>query len=290
MKPFTTALVFSIIIAFLGGLTIRLVVFAKDKPAKKQSAYKIVKVDRDGYREDEIRPEDSLLSNNDSDSSQEIFGAKPKPGEVVKKYNWTYQDKNYVLEAYINKDLQQIYGDSVSGASEEIFYRQIAQIDKADESIKRLAVYFNGLAKIEGWSSEQKVEAIISWLQQIKYVTLEGPPKRPFKTLLDGYGDCDDKSLVGYCLLRELGYGVGLISFPMHVADKDTVFGHMAIAINTQSGPFFDNTNMCYLEVSGQYPIGEEPDKQKGENFQIILRTTGKSYNPTTINALTQKS
>ena len=85
-------------------------------------------------------------------------------------------------------------------------------------------------------------------------------PRYPIETLYEGQGDCEDTSILMAALLKEMGYDVGFLHLP----------GHLAVALRTaddySGGDYYQIGEHRYLfiESTGSgWNIGDIPDKFK---------------------------
>lgn len=72
--------------------------------------------------------------------------------------------------------------------------------------------------------SEEEINRITNFVQNIKYSrdwkTTESKNycRHPVETLVDNVGDCKDKTTLLYAILHNLGYDVGYVIYPQHIA------------------------------------------------------------------------
>ncbi len=290
MKPLTTAIVFSLIISILAGIAICYVIANPrwrnndSRPANdyEETIYRHVKIDSRGYRDDE-KPGPATPSYDSANGQPPPFNDKAPAGNLVKSYGWNYAGTNYRLDVHLDTNLNSKYyaSDTIlkrnhpqpGNLEDEYYYSEVAKLDPSDRTIDQLAKYFENLAKAKNLSSDQEAEIIIAWLQSIPSHTLPIGCKRPYQTLKDRVGDCDDKSVLGYDILKARGFGCSLILY----AD------HMAIGLATNGYKDFNGSGFCYTEVNPkdqvQIPIGSVPIDRTGLSYKILLKTAGKAYN-----------
>ncbi|MDN7025030.1 hypothetical protein FGU65_09040 [Methanoculleus sp. FWC-SCC1] len=106
----------------------------------------------------------------------------------------------------------------------------------------------------EGLDDDRYLELLTAFVQTIPYRTDDRliEPKFPIETFADGYGDCDDKSLLLAGILAREGYGTALLYF----AEEQ----HMAVGVKA-SGCNFSGTGYAYLEVTNGSYIGLPPQE-----------------------------
>lgn len=84
---------------------------------------------------------------------------------------------------------------------------------------------------------DEYVELLTAFVQSLPYASDYAQPRYPVETVVDGRGDCDDRSLLLAALLDRAGYGVALFYFgeanhvAVGVASPDATFGDSGYAI-----------------------------------------------------------
>ncbi len=106
----------------------------------------------------------------------------------------------------------------------------------------------------EGLDSDRYLELLAAFVQAIPYRTDDRlvEPKFPIETFADGYGDCDDKSLLLAGLLAREGYAAALLYFEEEQ--------HMAVGVKAP-GCGFSGTEYAYLEVTNASYVGIPPQE-----------------------------
>ncbi len=98
-------------------------------------------------------------------------------------------------------------------------------------------------------------ELMVSFVQNIPYKTEMLGTKYQVESIGDGYGDCDDKSLLLASLLYIGGYSVALFYY-----EKES---HMAVGIGSDDGGFL-NSGFAYTETTTPHLIGIIPHLLEG--------------------------
>lgn len=87
-------------------------------------------------------------------------------------------------------------------------------------------------------------------------------PRYPIETLYERQGDCEDTSILMAALLKELGYEVGFLHLP----------GHLAVALRTadnySGGAYYEinGHRYLYIESTGSgWNIGDIPEDVQGQ-------------------------
>lgn len=101
------------------------------------------------------------------------------------------------------------------------------------------------------------VELVVALAQSIRYEVDPGDlaPKFPIETFADGYGDCDDKTLLAAALLSRSGFDVAVLFF----APEE----HVALGIRAP-GLGFRETGYAYVELTTPSFVGVPPDRLVG--------------------------
>jgi len=138
-----------------------------------------------------------------------------------------------------------------------------------DVYIKELANTLDNISGINGWDELTEANFILTFVQNIPYVS-DYPStgfmdyyKFPLETLIEGGGDCEDKSILLATILDILGYNS--ILFAMEVEYKG-LYGHVAVGLDVEKkeGPFsvylqdyyiYDGKKYYYMESTGEESI-----------------------------------
>lgn len=105
------------------------------------------------------------------------------------------------------------------------------------------------------------VQEVIEYEYDEDTTYMDEYPRYPVETLYERVGDCEDTSILMAALLKELGFEVGLLSLP----------GHVAVALKTvddyNDGPYytFNGKRYLYIESTGIRDIGEIPERYLDE-------------------------
>lgn len=111
----------------------------------------------------------------------------------------------------------------------------------------------------EGFSDEEYLEFLITFVQQIPYDSEAYEPRFPVEVVYDMKGDCDEKSMLLIGLLAREGYDTALIVFPEYshatagiriITTGDTFFRQFK-AEDGRKYVFIESTALSYI---GEYP------------------------------------
>jgi transglutaminase-like putative cysteine protease len=138
-------------------------------------------------------------------------------------------------------------------------YQQLLTENRGHAYFMELATKLQEDAKALGYSGQELVEYLTAFVQSIPYK--EDPqndgydyPRYPIETIVDGGGDCEDKSALLVSLLNSFGFDAIMISPP----------GHMAAAVqceNCDEGTYEVNgKKYVYIETTmNGWQIGMVP-------------------------------
>ena len=106
----------------------------------------------------------------------------------------------------------------------------------------------------KGLEDSRYVELVTSMTQSLEYHTDPGSlaPKFPIETFADGFGDCDDKTLLAASLLAREGYDVAVLLFQ---PEK-----HVALGIRAP-GLDYRGTGYAYVELTQPSLVGKPAEK-----------------------------
>ena len=145
-----------------------------------------------------------------------------------------------------------------------------------DLYIASLAACFEDAAGRLGLGPHERTELALGFVQSLPYADdllskgTEEYPNFPAETLFEQKGDCEDKSILLACLLKEMGVDAALLAF------EGPSGGHMAVGIaddGLMKGEYypFGGVNYFYAETTGPgWEIGSAPLEQSGRPARII--------------------
>ncbi len=226
---------------------------------------------------------------------------KPNPDKVPynindsekRKFNWVLEDniRSHFLscEISVNKEMVNNAKDELlkenSQPSKLFFtssndYFNISRIQILDDrygyqsyEIEQITEYLQQYASKLMLSNYQFANLILSFVheQNIKYSYDEDSTgyieylRYPLETVYDLTGDCDCKAILACALFKKIGYRVAFAIMP----------GHAALAITTNSSPFYANldyngTKWFYCESTGDnWKPGQLPQGVNVKNISL---------------------
>ncbi len=121
--------------------------------------------------------------------------------------------------------------------------------------------------QLQNLSDDEYLELTAVYVQSLRYEPLKQDfAKVPLRTVVDGAGDCDDKSLLLAGLLAREGYSVALLSFEPEA--------HMAVGVGSYDYRYKE-TGYAFIETTNYSFIGEPTDKLEGNltlhSYPIII-------------------
>ncbi len=194
-----------------------------------------------------------------------FIAANETPGTLGREYTIHFRGQNVTLRANVSAGTY--YGaklgekaaiadpDSDPADLAPGYFRAFADDPRQEEMYRDLLNAFHILRQEHGWNDDEYLELVAVFVQELPYdnhTRIEpGIPARfPAETLVDGTGDCDDKSLLLAGLLSREGYNVSLLFFlPEH---------HMAVGI-AGGVPGYQDSGYLYIETTHPAYVGEVP-------------------------------
>jgi hypothetical protein len=138
-----------------------------------------------------------------------------------------------------------------------------------------LLAEFRRIRRTQVLNDDEYLELLTHFVQQIPYDPAAPIcPRRPDQVILDGKGDCDEKSLLLLGLLDREGYDAAILLFP------DRHHATAGIRIMTEGSPSFrvyelGSRKYVYIETTRPSFIGLYPDDFRDENPVIIPTGNG---------------
>ncbi|HVP96575.1 hypothetical protein [Methanoregula sp.] len=149
-----------------------------------------------------------------------------------------------------------IYGNVTESVWVTDSYREMVNDPAQDPMYTDLLIQFQKIRNDEGLSSDEYLELMAAYTQSLTYETTpDNPTKYPVETVVEGAGDCDDKSVLLAGLLSREGYNVSLLLFSPE--------SHMALGIGSPDSLYKD-TGYAYLETTNFSYVGVPPDDLEG--------------------------
>ncbi len=198
-------------------------------------------------------------------------------GEYLVHHVWLYNDTVRVCETRVAEELYDYYQKE----RDHYFYRyemdgkQIGDNRKSFVFSERGKPIVRDLArKLEAIASSEtdRVEAALTYVQSLPYSydsTSKGKDeyvRYPVETLVDGCGDCEDKSVLLAAILHEMNIDFVLLMAP----------DHMAVGVNCEphydaTGFMFNGKKYYYAETTEiDFKIGQVPDNVALARIEVL--------------------
>jgi hypothetical protein len=144
-------------------------------------------------------------------------------------------------------------------------YRAMVKDPAQEQMFSELLKELNKVRLLQGLSDDEYLELMAVYVQSLRYESLEqNPAKFPVETIIDGAGDCDDKSLLLAGLLAREGYSVALLSFGPEA--------HMAIGVGSYDY-LYKKTGYAFIETTNYSFVGV-PTDTLGDNLTLYSDPT----------------
>jgi hypothetical protein len=179
-----------------------------------------------------------------------------------KDYSYLLALKSSLYSTYTNALKTFYYTGSIEPAdAREKFYAIFFNKKTGDSAVSTLINYANNQATANAWTSDQKIEFLMSLVQNIPYDHAklnDSPlqPNYPYETLYKNSGICSDKTFLAVSILRELGYGAAILDFPD--------INHSAAGISCPLADSLNNSGYCFVETTNFFQIGVIPSSVAG--------------------------
>jgi hypothetical protein len=224
-------------------------------------------------------PEQNLTPDSrDNPARQEATGQTPAltlpaivpddtPGFFTRRYTFPFQQENITIRTNISAAVYygakngDKYAIIPPGKSPEemapAYYRAFISDPAQDLLYADLLGSFRSLRQEHRYTDDEYAELLTVFVQSLPYdnTSADRPDtlsRFPAETLVDGTGDCDDKSVLLAGLLSREGYNVSLLLFiPEH---------HMAVGIGSSCLQYND-TGYAYVETTGVSFVGDVPKR-----------------------------
>lgn len=180
------------------------------------------------------------------------YGAKNADKSITPGTYWNETDK---ISAYYRAFFE---GEAIDG-----FYTDILK------KIRHTKI-------AEGFSDEEYLEFMITFVQQIPYDDEAYEPRFPVEVIYDMKGDCDEKSMLLIGMLAREGYDTALIIFPEYrhatAGIRITTSGDTAFR-EFKSG---DGRKYVFIESTSLNYIGQYPEELEGAYAVVVPIGDGK--------------
>jgi hypothetical protein len=207
-----------------------------------------------------------LFSPRESVVSPHITPVFPSLPQLVSTHAFPFQKATVSITVPVNDSVYKgariadksvtIYGNVSENVWVADSYRSMVNDPAQEELYTSLIGEFGKIRRLKGLSDDEYLELETTFIQSLRYETLpQSPAKFPIETVVDGAGDCDDKSLLLAGLLSREGYRVALLSFGPEI--------HMAVGVGSDDY-LYKNTDFAFVETTNISFVGVPPDTLRG--------------------------
>jgi hypothetical protein len=189
------------------------------------------------------------------------------PGFFIRQYTFSFQQENITIGTNVSAA---VYYGAKNGnkfattPSEESpeslapdYYRAFVNDPAQDVLYADLISRFRAIRQEHRYTDDEYAELLTVFVQSLPYDNMSAAhpdtlSRFPAETLVDGTGDCDDKSVLLAGLLSREGYNVSLLLYiPEH---------HMAVGVESDC-LHYEDTGYLYVETTGVSFMGDVPKR-----------------------------
>ena len=156
------------------------------------------------------------------------------------------------LAPYYGATTEGVKGTPLIGCLPERYYSAIAYDPAQNQMYAELFRVFSTYAEKHNLTSDEYIELLSTYVQNIPYKTSKTEIKFPIETVIQNRGDCDDKSILLSGLLAKKNYDAGVFVF-----EKDH---HMAAGVKAGYQTEYENSGYSIIETTRYAYVGEVPE------------------------------
>ncbi len=156
------------------------------------------------------------------------------------------------LAPYNGAKMKGIKAVPLFGCSPERYYSAIAYDPAQDQMYENLFGLFDEYTREHNLTSDEYIELLTTYVQNIPYKTSGEEIKFPIETVIDDWGDWDDKSILLSGLLDKKGYDAGVFLFKTD--------DHMAAGVKGGYQTEYEDSGYSIIETTRYAYIGEVPE------------------------------
>jgi hypothetical protein len=186
---------------------------------------------------------------------------------IEREYSWDYEFETQNISLFIPEPLYNYYSSKERYPTNDYSIYVVNPYD--DQYVRVLTSEFDIIAVENGLSDEEKINVLISFVQDLHYVaddsttSFDEYPRFPIETLVEGGGDCEDTSILMASMLRAMNFSVALVYFPYH----------MGVGVSTEgsgTGWSYDGKTYYYLETTALgWSLGKIPEEYEANDAVI---------------------
>ncbi len=193
-----------------------------------------------------------------------------KAQTIACSFYWTYKQHVFAYEWLLDYKSYTYYREQ----PKDLPYENYAIENQDHRYFFEIGKNLNDIATEYKLNNEEFVDFLVAFVQQaIQYKSDPANypydyPKYPIETLVEGSGDCEDKSILLSVLLNMFGYASVLVLLPENQ--------HMAVAVECTGTykKYFDFNPagyFTYIETTGPgWKVGDVPQEYRTENPEVL--------------------
>lgn len=234
----------------------------------------------------------SILNNNPNEGlpnekESSSFSRKINKDTILLEYLFPPKFEESIVKSKIQIPKEKYVEET---ETEDMYHNQINNAIKDDFVRNEISNNF-----IPDYDTE-KVRKILNFVQTIRYskdwksTDSKNYSRHPVETLVDGVGDCKDKSILLYSILENKGYDIGYVIYPRHIAPI-IARSQVEEALSDNIKSVVENKKYEYIVLESTHPkyIGKSDYSKNNVIYSYTEHNGFKLHNPEAITKQIQK-
>ena len=222
-------------------------------------------VEEGGQMQDTMPEFDSNYSVQENDEFYEIGHSWKCEGE---EYSIALNISEELYNYYRNDREHSAYSYKINGKEGQPNYFGFILSERDRSVMRELSDNLSGRAATE----KEKIQMALTFVQYLPYAYdtvskgVEEYMRYPIETLVDGCGDCEDKSVLLAAILYEMGVDFVLFMPPEHMA-----LGVHCDEVEADRYHYCGDKSYCYMETtSPNWQIGQTPEDYLDLEIEVV--------------------
>lgn len=234
----------------------------------------------------------SILNNNPNEGlpnekESSSFSRKINKNTILLEYLFPPKFKESIVKSQIRIPKEKYIRET---ETEDMYHNQIDNAIKDDFMKNKISNNF-----IPNYDTEN-VRKILNFVQNIRYsrdwksTDSKNYSRHPIETLVDRVGDCKDKSILLYSILKHKGYDIGYVIYPQHIAPV-IARSQVEEALSDNIKSVVENNKYEYIVLESTNPkyIGKSDYNKNNIIYSYTEYNGFKLHNPKSITKQIQK-
>lgn len=172
-------------------------------------------------------------------------------------YSWIHDFEPMEFSIDFNRGLKFMHKSYATMNHQHGNYPRFVDKDPYKNDLK---VFVKSLRRLANQRDISIDKLIVSFVQSLRYNDIDDHQRYPVETLIDGTGDCSDKSVLLVAMLEEVGTDAIFLGYPGHLA-VGIEEPLLLLAHYKYSGTYYsyDNEKYFFVETTGNWEIGTKP-------------------------------